>query len=472
MNRAPNSHTPTVLLVDDEEQILFASAALLRRAGIRELKTVSDSRSVRALLERESTGVVVLDLFMPHVSGKELLADLSRDFPQIQVIVMTAADELETAVDCMRLGAFDYLVKPVENARLIASVTNALEIFTLKNRMALLEQHLFAGRVEQPAAFSAIVAASQKMLAVFQYCEVIAASRQPVLVTGETGTGKELIARAIHQLSGVPGKFVPVNVAGLDDTIFTDSLFGHRKGAFTGAEETRRGLIESAADGTLFLDEIGDLSECSQIKLLRLLQEQEYYPIGSDTPKKSTARIVTSTNRELRASVQRGTFRNDLYYRLCAHRVLLPPLRERREDIPPLVEHFLRSAAEKLGKSPPSFPPQLLTLLAAYHFPGNIRELQAMVFDAVARHASGVLSLASFREVIHQEISEPAGFPADAGDAACRSNLFADKFPTLKEAESLLIDEALKRAEGNQGVAASLLGISRTALNKRLNRTG
>ncbi|MRR33996.1 sigma-54-dependent Fis family transcriptional regulator [bacterium] len=472
MNHAPNSNTPTVMLVDDEEQILFASAALLRRAGIREVKSVSDSRSVRTLLDRECTGVVVLDLFMPHVSGKELLADLSRDFPQIQVIVMTAADELETAVDCMRMGAFDYLVKPVENARLISSVTNALEIFTLKNQMALLERHLFTGRVDQPAAFSAIVGASQKMLAVFQYCEVIAASRQPVLVTGETGTGKELIARAIHQLSGVPGKFVPVNVAGLDDTIFTDSLFGHRKGAFTGAEETRRGLIESAADGTLFLDEIGDLSECSQIKLLRLLQEQEYYPIGSDTPKKSTARIVASTNRELRASVQRGTFRNDLYYRLCAHRVLLPPLRDRREDIPPLVEHFLRSAAEKLGKCSPSFPPQLLTLLAAYHFPGNIRELEAMVFDAVARHASGVLSLDSFREVIRQEISEPPGLPADAGDATCRSNLFADKLPTLKEAETLLIEEALKRADGNQGVAASLLGISRTALNKRLNRNG
>jgi len=472
MSRATNSVSPTVLLVDDEEQILFSSAALLRRAGIRELKTVSDSRSVRSLLDREYTGVVVLDLFMPHVSGKELLAELSRDFPQIQVIVMTAADELETAVDCMRMGAFDYLVKPVENARLISSVTNALEIFTLKNQMALLERHLFTGRVEQPAAFSAIVGASQKMLAVFQYCEVIAVSRQPVLVTGETGTGKELIARAIHQLSGAPGRFVPVNVAGLDDNIFTDTLFGHRKGAFTGAEEARRGLIESAADGTLFLDEIGDLPESSQIKLLRLLQEQEYYPIGSDTPKKSAARIVASTNRDVRASVQRGTFRNDLYYRLCAHRILLPPLRDRREDIPPLVEHFLRCAAEKLGKPTPTFPPQLLTLLAAYHFPGNIRELEAMVFDAVTRHASGVLSLASFREVIRQEISEPSSLPPGGGDGTSRSALFADKFPTLKEAEKLLVEEALKRADGNQGVAASLLGISRTALNKRLNRTG
>ncbi|NTV53993.1 MAG: sigma-54-dependent Fis family transcriptional regulator, partial [Syntrophaceae bacterium] len=276
MNSVANSSSPAVLLVDDEEQILFSSTALLRRAAIRDVKTVSDSREVTALLAGEEVGVVVLDLFMPHVSGKELLAVLSREYPHIPVIVMTAADTLETAVDCMRMGAFDYLVKPVENARFVSSVTKALEIFTLKKQMERLEQHLFTGKVEQPAVFASIITASKRMEALFQYCEVIAPSRQPVLITGETGTGKELFARAIHQLSGAAGRFVPVNVAGLDDTIFTDTLFGHRKGAFTGAEETRRGLIESAADGTLFLDEIGDLSSSSQVKLLRLLQEQEY----------------------------------------------------------------------------------------------------------------------------------------------------------------------------------------------------
>jgi DNA-binding NtrC family response regulator len=471
MNSAANSSPSAVLLVDDEEQILFSSTALLRRAAIRNVKALSDSREVTALLAGEDVGVVVLDLFMPHVSGKELLAVLSREYPHIPVIVMTAADTLETAVDCMRMGAFDYLVKPVENARFVSSVTKALEIFTLKKQMERLEQHLFTGKVEQPAVFASIITASKRIEALFQYCEVIAPSRQPVLITGETGTGKELFARAIHQLSGAPGRFVPVNVAGLDDTIFTDTLFGHRKGAFTGAEETRRGLIESAADGTLFLDEIGDLSSSSQVKLLRLLQEQEYYPIGSDTPKKSAARIVASTNRDVREAVQQGTFRNDLYYRLCAHRIVIPPLRERLEDIPSLVDHFLCTAAERLGKSQPTHPPELLTLLAAYPFPGNVRELEAMVFDAVARHASGILSLASFREVIRQQIIESSRLPSVAADGAPRVLRFPDHLPTLKEAETLLIDEALKRSKGNQGVAAALLGISRTALNKRLKRT-
>lgn len=471
MNSPASGSPPVVLLVDDEEQILFSSTALLRRAAIREVKTVCDSRKVAEQLAGENVGVVVLDLFMPHISGKELLAVLCRDYPHIPVIVMTAADALETAVDCMRLGAFDYLVKPVENARFISSVTRALEIFTLKKQMERLERHLFTGSVEQPAAFAAIVTASKKMEALFQYCEVIAGSRQPVLITGETGTGKELLARAIHRLSGAAGRFLPVNVAGLDDTIFTDTLFGHRKGAFTGAGEARRGLIESAADGTLFLDEIGDLSPVSQVKLLRLLQEREYYPIGSDTPRKSAARIVASTNRDVREAVQQGAFRNDLYYRLCAHRVVIPPLRERLEDIPSLVQHFLRIAAEKLGKSPPTHPPELLTLLEAYHFPGNVRELESMVFDAVARHASGVLSLASFREVIRRESSEPAHPPSVEADGATRAFRFPEQLPTLKEAEALLIDEALKRSKGNQGIAASLLGISRTALNKRLKRT-
>jgi DNA-binding NtrC family response regulator len=446
MINSANRDLPSVLLVDDEDQILFSSATLLRRASIRNVKTVSDSRKVLPLLAEEHVGAIVLDLFMPHLSGKDLLTELCRDYPQVPVIVMTAADDLETAVDCMKKGAFDYLLKPVENARFISCVTKALEIFTLKSRMALLEEHLFNDRVEQPAAFEAIVTASKKMQTVFQYCEVIGSSRQPVLISGETGTGKELVARAVHAVSSLPGKFVPVNVAGLDDNLFTDTLFGHRKGAYTGAEEARRGLIESAADGTLFLDEIGDLSESSQVKLLRLLQEQEYYSIGSDIPKKSSARVIASTNRDLRQEISRGAFRRDLYYRICAHRVIIPPLRERPEDIPLLVEHFLHSASKKLGKKRPSPPRQLFDLLSAYPFPGNVRELEAMVFDAVARHNSGILSLASFKEAISRErsVDSPLEWEPAAGGAV--DMLFPEQLPTLHEAETLLVSEALKRA--------------------------
>lgn len=461
---------PSVLLVDDEEQILFSSAALLRRAAVRNVKSVSDSREVLAILAGGNVGAIVLDLFMPHVSGKDLLVELCRDYPQIPVIVMTAAHDLDTAIECMKMGAFDYLLKPVENARFISCVTKAVEIYTLKNQMSLLENHLFSDRLEQPAAFEAIVTASKKMHTVFQYCEVIGRSRQPVLISGETGTGKELIARAIHTVSRLPGKFVPVNVAGLDDNLFTDTLFGHRKGAFTGAEEARRGLIESAADGTLFLDEIGDLSESSQVKLLRLLQEQEYYSIGSDIPKKSAARIVAATNRDLREKVSMGAFRRDLYYRICAHRVVIPPLRERIEDIPSLVEHFIHSASKKLGKKRPSPPPQLFALLSVYHFPGNVRELEAMVFDAVARQTSGILPLASFRETISRENAPDSLQPLESKACSSHPLQFPEKLPTLNEAETLLVNEAMKRAGGNQGIAASLLGISRSALNKRLRK--
>lgn len=219
----------TILLVDDERHILISSESVLRFAGIRAVKSMDDSREVLPLLGREDVGVIVLDLFMPYISGRELLSAICRDYPHIPVIVMTAADEVDTAVECMRVGAFDYLVKPVENARLIASVKRALEIRSLKNQVTQLREHLLTNRIKRPEVFSSIVTGSGKMSAVFQYCEVIAESQQPVIIIGETGVGKELVARAIHDLSGVRGKFVPVNIAGLDDHMFSDTLFGHKK---------------------------------------------------------------------------------------------------------------------------------------------------------------------------------------------------------------------------------------------------
>jgi DNA-binding NtrC family response regulator len=462
------THTFPVLLVDDEQHILLASESVLRFAGIREVSSVDDSRRVLPLLEKGTIGVVVLDLFMPYVSGRELLEIMSREYPHIPVIVMTAADEVDTAVDCMKAGAFDYLVKPVENARLISSVKRALEICSLKNQVTQLRDHLLTNRLKHPEAFSSIITASPKMSAVFQYCEVIAESQQPVIIIGETGVGKELVARAIHELSGVDGKFVPVNIAGLDDNMFSDTLFGHKKGAFTGAEKARSGLIAQAAGGTLFLDEIGDLSEASQVRLLRLLQEQEYYPVGSDIPLVSDARIVAATNRDLREMTMSKSFRNDLYFRLCSHQVMIPPLRERREDIPVLLDFFFRAAAQIFRKTTPSYPPELVTLLSSYDFPGNIREMKSMVFDAVARHVTGVLSMERFREVI-------GNMPPPSGQDSLLSQRLNDwliqsdgRFPRLREVEELLIDEAMKLAKGNQGIAASLLGFTRQTLNKRL----
>jgi DNA-binding NtrC family response regulator len=292
----------------------------------------------------------------------------------------------------------------------------------------------------------------------------------PVLITGETGVGKELIARAIHDLSNRKGGFVPVNVAGVDDTLFSDTLFGHERGSFTGADRDRRGLIEQASSGTLFLDEIGDLSRESQVKLLRLVQEGKYYPIGSDVPRLSDARIVVATNKDITSMQEKDEFRKDLYYRLRTHHIHIPPLRDRKEDVPLLIEHFLEKSAEELGRKKPTPPKELPTLLSTYHFPGNIRELEGMIFDAVSRHESGVLSMESFRTKLgYKQAAYTEGLdePTSADD---RKIQFTEQLPTLKETEQMLIDEALKRSHGNRTIAAQLLGLSRRALSNRLSR--
>ena len=422
---------------------------------------------------------VLLDLSMPHVTGRDLLPRIVQEHPEVPVIVVTANAELDTAVQCMRDGAFDYLLKPVEDARLVSAVRHAVEMRQARRENERLARALQADGPEHLEAFAAIVTASPSMHGVFRYVEAIAGTPLPVLVTGETGTGKELIARAIHGLSGRTGSFVAVNVAGLDDTLFSDALFGHKRGGFTGADRDRPGLIEQAAGGTLFLDEIGDLAAASQVKLLRLLQEGRYYPIGSDLQKGSDARVVVATNRDLAAMQEKGEFRRDLYYRLRSHHVHLPPLRRRREDLPLLVEHFLGKAAALLGRGRPTPPRELVGLLGAYAFPGNIRELEGMIYDAVSRHRSGVLSLESFREKIGPAAAADAGSGAvpapvtaepEGPAGASRAIAFGDVLPSLADAERLLIEEALRRAGGNQGTAAKLLGLSRRALNNRLCR--
>jgi DNA-binding NtrC family response regulator len=459
-----------ILLVDDEPQILLISSVVLRTAGINNFTTVGDSREVMPLLALKDFSLIVIDLSMPHVSGHELLNEINSSFPQVPVIVVTATDDLDTAVDCMRSGAFDYLVKPVDMNRFLTSVKKALEMSALKKEVSSLKQYLLTDQLEHEAVFSQIITASKKMRSLFQYIEAIASSHQPVLITGETGVGKELIAAAIHELSGREGPFLAVNIAGLDDTIFSDTLFGHKKGAYTGAEDARDGLVLQASGGTLFLDEIADLKETSQVKLLRLLQERKYFPLGSDIAKQSDARFVVATNRDIQAMISDGRFRKDLYYRLRGHQINIPPLRERTEDIELLLNHFFEEAAISLGKTRPSYPRELITLLTTYQFPGNIRELRSMVFDAVARHRSGIVSMDSFKEVIRYDsaINVP-DFSSGARTADLLTGIFG-KFPTLKEAEDFLISEAMRLSKNNQGIAASLLGLTRQALNKRLNR--
>ncbi len=458
-----------IILVDDEQQILISYEAMLCSEGIDHIISVNDSRNVLPLLSSQEASLVILDLNMPYMSGIELLDKIHHEFSHVAVIIVTALNDLDNAVECMKKGAVDYIVKPVEQSRFIISVKKSLEISELRSEVTGLKKHLSALKhqllsdtLEHESAFASYLTRSRKMRSLFHYMEAVARSDEPVLIMGETGTGKELLSRAVHDISGVAGAFVAVNVAGLDDTMFSDTLFGHTKGAFTGADSTREGLIVKAAGGTLFLDEIGDLNEMSQIKLLRLLEE--------GVPNKSGARIVACTNRDLHKRISAGQFREDLYYRLAAVQVLVPPLRERTEDIPLLLDAFLELSADTLKKKKPTPPHELSTLLSTYYFPGNIRELKAMVFDAVARHKGGVLSLDNFKQFIMDKGDHiQPGYSSAGGESGSLINL-SKGFPTIKEVIDSLVSKALERAKGNQGIAASLLGITRQALNRRLTK--
>ncbi len=302
-----------IMVVDDEEAILLSIDTILQLEGMNNVIICSDSREVIPAVEQREPGVILLDLNMPHVDGEEILDQITGHFPHIPVIIITGRIDAETAVDCMKNGAFDYIVKPIEENRLIAAVKKSLQYSELHRENRSLREQLRQKHLEHPEVFEKIITNSPKMMVLFNYLESIAATDQPVLLRGETGTGKELIARAIHKLSGRRGNFVAVNVAGLDDNVFSDTLFGHVKGAFTGADSDRSGLIERAHDGSLFLDEIGDLSSGSQVKLLRLLQEGEYLPLGADTDRMSGARIIASTHVDLWDLQQKALFRKDLH---------------------------------------------------------------------------------------------------------------------------------------------------------------
>ncbi|MCM0081706.1 sigma-54 dependent transcriptional regulator [Geomonas sp. Red32] len=454
-----------MLVVDDEPTILTEVSLLLASSDIQNVTTISDSTSVVPFMREHQVSAVILDWMMPRMSGSEVLATLAADYPEVPVIVMTAMGDVETAVGCMKQGAFDFLTKPVDPNRLVATVKKALQVSDLGNQNKILKDYLLADKLRHPEAFDGIVTNAKKMRGIFQYIEAIASSRLPVLITGETGVGKELLARAIHKVSGVKGDFICLNAAGLDDMMFSDTLFGHKKGAFTGADSQREGLIAAAAGGTLFLDEIGDLNMASQVKLLRLLQEKEYYRIGSDLLLKSDARVIAASNVDFTALRGEGKFRNDLYFRLCAHEFHVPPLRERIEDVGPLVDYFAHMAAEELGKPKPALAAGLMATLEQYKYPGNVRELYNMVHHAVTCSETGILTPADFG--LKPAASRAPQPPLDADNPFLA--IFG-KFPTVLQAEEYLIAEAMKLTNGNQTMAAELLGLTRPTLNKRLKQ--
>ncbi len=460
-----------ILLVDDEILTLNSAELSLQQEGINNIVTCSDSRDVISILEKQCFSVIVLDLYMPNITGQELLVEISTKFPNCIVLIVTAVNDIDTAIYCMKKGAYDYVLKPLSKDTLIICIRKAISKWEMQNEIKNLKNNYFSDSLKNPDAFSAIVTQNPKMHKIAKYIEAVSSTGHPILITGETGVGKELFAEAVHRVIDCTGKLIPINISGLDDNMFSDALFGHKKGAFTGADHERTGLIAQAKDGTLFMDEIGELSSSSQVKLLRLLQDGKYFQVGSDIPIISQARIVAATNRNLEKQVHSGAFRKDLYYRLQTHMVNIPPLRDRKDDLELLTNYFIEQISENTGCKKPSLPKELISLLNTYSFPGNVRELKSMIFNAISCHTTGILSLSTFKERIYPKQEENVDKTNFYNQSIIDNRInFPEDLPTLKQIENMLIDEALKRSKNNKSLASQMLGIKRQALQNRLRK--
>jgi len=460
-----------ILLVDDDDAFLHSARLALFSEGLEYVLIMPDPKKVMSCIQQTSASLVVLDLNMPSMDGFTLLQEIVASYPQIPVVILSGTMDVEMVVACMKAGAKDYQVKPLSAEGLSQVIRKQLEHCEVLEEATRLKKSLLRDGLENPEAFAHIDTQSPKMIRLFSYAEAISKTGMPVLVTGETGTGKELVARALHKLRHPRAPFVAVNVAGLDDAMFSDSLFGHQKGAYTGALVERKGLVESANEGTLFLDEIGDLTPESQVKLLRLIQEGEYFPLGADHPRKVRLWILAATHRPI-ATME--SFRRDLFYRLQSHWIDLPPLRERSSDLSLLVHSILQSIAPNIGRSfSPLFAQELIQRIQHYHFPGNIRELHGLVVD--------VSGSASREEIIDEEVlarwvgkESTAMSPvliSEPTDADVKVQ-FGTTLPSMKEMEDLLIEEALQRFHGNRTLAASTLGVSRQTLLNHSKKNG
>jgi two-component system response regulator HydG len=439
----------TVLVVDDEPSNLTSLEKIFQREGMRAF-TAESPRAALDVVRRHRVQVVLTDLMMPGTNGLELLRALKELSPDTEVVLMTAYGTVETAVQAMRDGAYDFVEKPLKRMTIVKSVRKAAERHSLvaENRSLRQEIRLLKHRE--------IVGQSPALRRVLDIATQAAPSTATVLILGESGTGKELIARFIHSKSTrAQGPFVAVNCAAIPESILEAELFGHERGAFTGATTRREGRFARARGGTLFLDEIGELSPAVQVKILRVLQEGEYEPIGGRT-EKSDARIIAATNRDLLAEVEAGRFREDLYYRLNVIAITAPPLRARREDVPLLVDHFLGVYCKKNGRARLSVSPEALTKLGDYSFPGNVRELENVIERAAVLCRSDVIGVDDLPEAIARATS-----PAPA----------ALSFPIgtpLAEVEQRLIRETMKYTGGDKSLAAQLLGISTRTIYRKL----
>jgi two-component system, NtrC family, response regulator PilR len=443
-----------ILVVDDERSMRELLAIVLGREGYDVVVAESGQQALDEL-ERRPVDLLISDIHMPDMTGLEVLRTAKGLNPDLAGIMVTAFASTETAIEALRMGAYDYIHKPFNVDELKIVVTGALERRRLRRENVLLKRAL--GERHQ---FSNILGRSEPMLAVFELIETIAQTTSTVLVTGESGTGKELAARAIHFNSPRKDRpFVAVNCGALTETLLESELFGHVRGAFTGAATNKKGLIEVAERGTIFLDEIGEMSPLMQVKLLRVLQERVFRRVGGTDEIAADIRIITATNRDLAQMVAENRFREDLYYRINVIPLHLPPLRERGEDIPMLAEHFVTRFAAELGKPIQGLAAESLSVLVQYHWPGNIRELENAMERAVALERTPVILPPSLPAAVRA---------AGGGHPRVEDVLEADTLPDsgfdlerhVREIERQYITEALRRTEGVKVKAAELLGMS------------
>jgi DNA-binding NtrC family response regulator len=451
-----------VLVIDDDQAILNFMRIFLLQTGEFEPTLVHDSTRAYEVLQKENFQVLLLDMDMPNVTGMDILKYINENQIPVVTIVLTGVEDIDMAISAMKLGTTDYMLKPIDEEKLLDTLHAAIN----KNQLAHAEEEprepLSLDRLKYKHAFKSIITQDEQMFKIFQFVEKFSPTDNSVLIWGESGTGKELIARAIHEISNRRDKkFVAVNAGAFANEIFASEFFGHEKGSFTGAIKDKKGFIEEAEGGTLFLDEIGELTLPIQVKLLRVLQEEEFYRLGSTTGRKANVRIIAATNKNLFDEIQKGNFRKDLFFRLNINSINLPPLRERKGDVELLAHHFLKEFSQRYNKNAAKISLAVMNLLRSYSFPGNVRELMNIINSAIIVEPGQELQKKSlphyFLENNHRI---PAGEESYGGQAIL----------SLEEVEKRHIRKALNHTKMNRTKAAKLLGISRVNLITKIKK--
>lgn len=448
-----------ILIVDDDLSLREVLEIALKKKG-HTVWTAPDSVTALAILHRESIALVLLDLRLGQESGLDVLQRIHETWAELPVLMVTAYADAQSAITAMKYGAKDYISKPFELDDLLYTVERTLETARLKAENSWLKDQI-------GQRYDEIIGSSPQMREVFDLVRRIAPTTINVLLTGESGTGKELFARAIHQASQRSAyPFLAINCGGLPENLIESELFGFRKGAFTGADRTKKGLLEIAAGGTLFLDEVGELSPVTQVKLLRFIQERSFIPLGSTEALHTDVRIIAATNRNVEQCMREGSFREDLYYRLSGVKVHLPPLRDRENDITLLAEHFLHKACRAQKRSLQGFTADALTKLRTYHYPGNVRELENIIERAVALEPGQSITAASL--IIYEQLP---GSELECGlEKVLSGQTTLDEYIALHEEK--ILREAMRRCNGHKGKAAEMVGLNFRQFRYRLTKAG